>query len=438
MRSKGDSEMQKATQAQEVVPQLRFPEFQGEWSFRTLGNEGEFLSSLTGKKGADFGTGDAKFITYMNVFANTFVDAKDLRAVNVGMEESQNPVQKGDLLFTISSETPEEAGMSSVLLEDIANCYVNSFCAVFRFDDGKAPNPVFTGYLLRRPAARTYFSAKAQGSTRFNLSKVAFRSVPLLVPETGEQQKIADCLSSLDACIDAETRKLDALKTHKQGLMRQLFPHEGEILPCLRFPQFRDAPEWCVDAIGKLFDTSSGGTPDRAVKQYWDGNIPWITTSLIDFNVIHMADEFISDAGLKESSAKLFPENTLLVAMYGQGKTRGKVALLGIQAATNQACAAILPSKKVDPFFAFLSLCGRYDEIRGLSNSGGQENLSQGLIRELPFRYPSDAAEQRMIVGCLSSLDDLISAQTRKITALQLQKTGLMQGLFPAAVARTA
>jgi type I restriction enzyme S subunit len=174
------------------------------------------------------------------------------------------------------------------------------------------------------------------------------------------------------------------------------------------------------------------------VTKYWGGNIPWITTSLIDFNVIHMAEEFISDAGLKESSAKLFPEKTLLVAMYGQGKTRGKAALLGVEAATNQACAAILPSKKIDPFFAFLSLCGRYDEMRGLSNSGGQENLSQGLIRELPFRYPSDVAEQRMIVGCLSSLDDLVGAQVRKIAALQLQKKGLMQGLFPVSDTRAA
>src|SRR5690606_33202642 len=119
--------------------------------------------------------------------------------------------------------------------------------------------------------------------------------------------------------------------------------------------------------------------------EYWGGLIPCVTTSLIDFSVIDGADEVISQAGVQNSSAKLFPKKTVVVAMYGQGKTRGKVAMLGIEAATNQACAAIFPNDKVSPEFVFLSLCGRYDELRSLSNSGGQENLSQGLIRELLF-----------------------------------------------------
>ena len=201
----------------------------------------------------------------------------------------------------------------------------------------------------------------------------------------------------MDELIAAQARKVDALKTHKKGLMQ----------------------------------TTSGGTPSRTEKAYWNGDIPWITTSLVDFRVITSAEEFLTAEGLKNSSAKLFPKGTVLMAMYGQGKTRGQVALLGIKAATNQACAAILPRKGIDPYFVFLNLAGRYEEIREMSNSGGQENLSQGLIREIRFAFPPDDEEQRKVTACLSSLDDLIAAQTQKHEALKTHKKGLMQQLFP-------
>lgn len=250
---------------------------------------------------------------------------------------------------------------------------------------------------------------------------------------TGEQQKIADCLSSLDELIAAQGRKVEALKTYKRGLMQQLFPREGETLPRLRFPEFRDAPEWIEAPLGDLFDTSSGGTPDRTKREYWNGDIPWVTTSLVDFNFITKADEFISETGLDNSSAKVFPQGTVLIAMYGQGITRGKVAMLGIPAATNQACAAILPNDEIDNGFTFVSLCGRYEEMRRLSNSGGQENLSQALIRALPFRYPKDVEEQTEIVECFSEIDALIVGEVGKFEALKLHKEGLMQQLFPSA-----
>lgn len=255
----------------------------------------------------------------------------------------------------------------------------------------------------------------------------------ICVPELQEQQKIADCLNSVDELIAAQVRKVATLKTHKKGLMQQLFPREGETQPRLHFPVFQDAEEWSSDSLGALFDTSSGGTPDRSKAEYWNGNTPWITTSLVGFNIITRADEYISDAGLENSSAKIFPENTILIAMYGQGKTRGQVAMLGLKAATNQACAAILPRKEIDPRFVFLNLGSRYDEMRRLSNSGGQENLSQGLIRGLQFSYPSDIDEQTAIADCLTSLDELIAAQSQKLDTLKAHKKGLMQQLFPSA-----
>ncbi len=288
-------------------------------------------------------------------------------------------------------------------------------------------------YYFKTPQLIEQFRRYSQGLVKdtLNLKYAAFSQISAPIPTFPEQQKIADCLSSLDELIAAQARKVDALKTHKKGLMQQLFPREGETQPRLRFPEFEDAGEWSSDSLGSIFDTSSGGTPDRTKEEYWNGSIPWITTSLVGFNIITYADEFITDAGLNHSSAKVFPEKTILMAMYGQGKTRGQVAMLGIKAATNQACAAILPRKDIDTHFVFLNLGSRYEELRGLSNSGGQENLSQGLIQGLQFSYPKDQGEQQRIASCLSCLDTLIAAQNGKLETLKTHKKGLVQKLFP-------
>ncbi len=210
----------------QTTPTLRFREFQGKapWEVKLLGDQGDFLPSLTGKKGEDFGAGNAKFIPYLNVFQNTFINEKTLNLVNVADGERQNRVKKGDVFFTVSSETPEDAGMSSVLLESIENCYLNSFCAIFRFSVGKELNSVFIGYLLRQSVTRSYLSTRAQGATRFNLSRDAFKNLPIYIPTPAEQEKIAECLFSLDQAITAQEQIIKKLKHHKNGLMQQLFP----------------------------------------------------------------------------------------------------------------------------------------------------------------------------------------------------------------------
>jgi Type I restriction modification DNA specificity domain len=146
--------------------------------------------------------------------------------------------------------------------------------------------------------------------------------------------------------------------------MQRLFPCEGESQPRWRFPLFRDAAAWSENLLGEVFETTSGGTPNRSIAGLWNGDIPWVTTSLVNFDVITQAEEFISEEGLSKSSAKLLPKGTVLIAMYGQGKTRGQVALLGVEAATNQACAAVLPKTGIDPYFVFLSFTSRYGEFK--------------------------------------------------------------------------
>lgn len=292
-------------------------------------------------------------------------------------------------------------------------------------------NPAYLDHFRRSDEWADFVSEKGDGSVRVRIYYKDLARLPLALPSFPEQQKIADCLDSADALIAAQGRKVEALRAHKKGLMQQLFPQEGETQPRRRFPEFEGTGEWIEDTLGNLFEITSGGTPERSREEYWNGVIPWITTSLVNFNVISVASEYISEVGLKNSSAKIFPEQTILLAMYGQGKTRGQVAMLGMRAATNQACAAILPRKGINQNLVFLNLASRYEELRGISNSGGQENLSQGLIKGLSFSYPSDPVEQQRIADCLTSLDDLIAAEARKLGTLKTHKKGLMQQLFP-------
>lgn len=265
------------------------------------------------------------------------------------------------------------------------------------------------------------------------ISYKQFSELHLAIPSRPEQQCIADCLSSLDELIEAEEKKLKALRENKMALVLELFPQKAEAVPRLRFPEFQCDPPWVPAKLSDVAAIQSGGTPARTIPAYWGGDIPWVTTSLIDAGIILEAEEFITQAGLKESSAKVFPRGTLLMAMYGQGQTRGKVAILGIAAATNQACAAILlKSREVSSNFVFQSLSGRYKEIREISNSGGQANLSAGLIENIPVSYPRNKDEQDKISLFLSSLDDLVRVQAQRVEQLRVFKNGLMQQLFPA------
>ena len=207
----------------------------------------------------------------------------------------------------------------------------------------------------------------------------------------------------------------------------------NKLVPELRFPEFKENEEWIYATIDGISLIASGGTPSRSKPQYWNGDIPWISTTLINYNKIKTANEFITELGLNNSSTKVFPKGTILMAMYGQGKTRGKVAVLDINAAINQACAAISLKKGMNIEFVFQNLSARYEEIRKISNEGGQKNLSSALIKKIPFFYPKiESKEQQKIANCLSSLDNLIGAATEKLEYLKDHKKGLLQQLFPA------
>ena len=417
-----------------VVSRLRFPEFRigPEWRTRVLGpmtsKVGSGITPLGGDK--KYKAQGRPFVRSQNVGWGELL-LNDVAHIDEETHRSfdATEIEENDVLLNI---TGASIGRSAVADSRIVGGNVNQHVCIVRAKADEL-NPVLLNQFLISERGQKQIDGFQAGGNRQGLNFSQIRSFEIPVaPTEREQQRVADCLTSLDDVIAAQGRKVETLKTYKRGLMQRLFPGEGKTLPDLRFPEFRDGPGWEEAQLGDLFDTASGGTPDRAKTEYWNGTIPWVTTSLIDFNVITNVDEFISDAGLANSSTRVLPKDTVLIAMYGQGKTRGKVAMLGIAAATNQACAAILPNGTINPQFTFANLCGRYDEMRALSNSGGQENLSQGLVRGLSFRYPKDVKEQSKIVGCLTSLDFDIHAESDRLETLRIHKKGLMQQLFPA------
>lgn len=187
--------------------------------------------------------------------------------------------------------------------------------------------------------------------------------------------------------------------------------------------------DWEVKSIGEISSVFSGGTPNRKIPEYWDGDIPWVTTTLIDGAEISTAKEFITQRGLENSSTKWCKAGTILLAMYGQGKTRGKAAILSIDATINQACAAIELKDVNSSHYVLHILNSMYEEIRELSNSGGQENLSGGIIKSIQIPVPPKP-EQTAIANALSDVDALISELEKLIAKKQAIKTATMQQLL--------
>lgn len=186
---------------------------------------------------------------------------------------------------------------------------------------------------------------------------------------------------------------------------------------------------WRRVTLGEVARIASGGTPDRLEPRYWNGSIPWVTTGEIRFNDITDTAERISAAGLKHSSARLFAPGTLLMAMYGQGKTRGQVAMLRIEAATNQACAAIQLSEECDTEYVYQYLAAHYEAIRALGNAGSQRNLNIELIKGIPLLLPPKP-EQTRIATLARVWDDAITTADKLVANSRLQKRALMTELL--------
>jgi type I restriction enzyme, S subunit len=257
---------------------------------------------------------------------------------------------------------------------------------------------------------------KVTGISKSNIPKLL-----LPLPKPREQTAIAFALSDVDALLVGLDRLIAKKRDLKKAAMQQLLAGQN------RLPGFHG--EWEVKRLGDLASVSAGGTPSRTNDRYWNGDIPWVTTSEVDFCIINHAEQFITQEGLKNSAAKLLPPGTLVMALYGQGKTRGKTGVLGIEAATNQACASISLNRGVSREFIFHYLVSQYEVIRSLSNTGNQENLNGAIVRSISIPLPPPP-EQTAIAEVLTDMDaelEALEARHEKTSAL---KQAMMQELL--------
>ena len=212
----------KGLMQQLLTGKKRLPGFNIPWKKIKLGEMGNTYNGLSGKNKDDFEQGNAKFIPYINVFSNEKIDVNNLQCVKINPEDQQNMVKYGDIFFTVSSETPDEVGMASVLLEHLDNTYLNSFCFGYRLKDFSTLSPFFAAYLFRTEHFRHYMNILAQGSTRFNLSKKEVMKLRINIPVIKEQITIYKVLNTADREIELAQQKLDILRQQKHGLMQQL------------------------------------------------------------------------------------------------------------------------------------------------------------------------------------------------------------------------
>lgn len=204
----------------QTKPALRFAGFEDDWKEVKLGEVGETYTGLSGKTKEDFGHGEGKFITYVNVFNNPLTDLYRLDSVEI--DDKQRRVQYGDVLFTTSSETPEDVGLSSVWMGTEDNVYLNSFCFGYRPQKGIF-DLYYLAFVLRSFSVRKEFMLLAQGISRFNISKTKVMDMSIHVPSLPEQEAIGSFFQDLDKAIAKQEEKANQLKESKQTLLRKMF-----------------------------------------------------------------------------------------------------------------------------------------------------------------------------------------------------------------------
>lgn len=337
-------------------------------------------------------------------------------------------IRKNDFAYNKSSTKEFPEGYISMLKEYEEAAIPNSIFTCFRvIDDEYEPlffeqlfNTNYHGKWLRK-----YIEIGARAHGALSIDTKHLWNMPVAVPKLPEQQKIADCLSSIDDLISAEEKKLSLLNDYKKGWMQKLFPAEGKTVPEWRFPEFKDSKGWEKLNIEKAcYPSYSGGTPVTSKKEYYNGDIPFIRSGEIGKEKTEL---FLTSEGLDNSSAKMIEKGDVLMALYGANS--GDVAISPIKGAINQAILCL--RHKNNNAFLYHYLAFKKNWIVRTYIQGGQGNLSGEIVKSIELCSPQEPDEQNRIAAFLSVIDELTSNQKEKIEALKQHKKALMQGLFP-------
>lgn len=401
-----------------VVPKLRFPEFRGtaKWEETTLGSQATFQKGRGISKAEVDPKGNRLCIRYGELYTRY---GEVIREVNSRTNTPDSALFlscKNDVIVPASGETKEDiATASCVLLDGIA---LGSDLNVIRTKH----NGIFLSYFLNGPKRRE-IAKVAQGDSVVHLYPSQLEQVSIAFPEECEQQKIADCLTSLDELIAAQGRKVEALKTYKRGLMQQLFPREGETLPRLRFPEFRDAPEWEEVKAGVLFANRS---------EKGDDLLPIYSVTMTDGLVKRTSlDRRIDDLAEATGNKKAYRYD---IAYNMMRMWQGACGVAVEECMVSPAYVVLSPQSGVHSLFYGYQF--KLPQMLRLFTSHSR-GLTEDRLRlyyqdfsSIPLPQP-DVREQEQIANCLLALDARIVTESAQMDALKDHKKGLMQQLFP-------
>ena len=393
-----------------VVPKLRFPEFRAaeEWIAMKL-NEACDVNPENSELPEEFAYIDLESVEAGELKARKIISRDEAPS------RAQRLLRYGDVIFQIVR--PYQRNNFHFRIKDDVHYVASTGYAQLRANESAdfLFQAVHTDDFVERVIA------KCTGSSYPAINSSDLADISIAIPSSGEQQKIADCLASLDERITLEAKKLDTLKAHKKGLMQQLFPAEDEALPKLRFPEFREAGEWESTTFGAAATFING----KAYKQ----------EELLDqgkYRVLRVGNFFtnkewyFSDLELEED--KYCDSGDLL---YAWSASFGPRIWTGEKAIYHYHIWRVIEAKGIDKQFLFVLLDYETERMKAESANGlGLLHITKGAIEGWECCIPKEA-EQQKIASCLTSLDDLITAQTQKLAALKTHKKGLMQQLFP-------
>ena len=332
-------------------------------------------------------------------------------------------LQSGDLVMSMTGTMGKrDYGFAVEIPENTQDCLLNQ--RVLKIEPRNSDAKGFVLNVLKSEIFLSKLYSLPGGTKQANLSATQIREISVLIPPLPEQQKIAKILSTWDKAISMTERLIDNSTQQKKALMQQLLTGKKRLLDD---EGQRFEGEWEEVSIGSTSKCFSGGTPSRTKDEYYNGNIPWITSGKLNDRYVDSVNEYITELGLQNSSAKIVKNGSILVAMYGA--TAGKVALNTLDGATvNQAVLALEPKEKSHNLFLFYLL--EVEMLKALLLvQGGQPNLSATIIKAIKIKVPT-YIEQQKIAIVLTNADKEIELLEQQLADLQQEKKALMQVLL--------
>ncbi|WP_322876474.1 restriction endonuclease subunit S [Mycoplasmopsis felis] len=395
-----------------LVPSVRFKGFNEEWSEERLEEIGQTYTGLSGKTKKDFGHGNSRYITYLNIFNNPIANLKGLDRIEKDCK--QNSIKYGDIFVTTSSEIPEEVGMTSIWpFKDKENIYLNSFCFGIRLNNINNYYINFLAYNLRNNELRKDIVLLAQGISRFNISNRRFMKLNILLPNISEQQKIGKLLDQISNLISLEEIKLNKLKQLRETLLQKMFPEGNSKVPKIRFEGFQG--EWkeekieeTVNILDNLRIPVKESLRSPGAYKYYGAN--GIQGKINGYT--HQGENIlIAEDGANDLNnyPLIFEKNKIWVNNHAHVVTSNNPNLL-------------------KNYFLYLSLkkVNFSDYILGTQ----RYKLTLSNLKEVLFVITKNISEQQKIGDFFSKIDSLLSLYQSKLNKLKQIKEALLQKMF--------